>query len=298
LGPTLFLVFINDLPDELFSRVGIFADDTTIYSCLGKSHTVFDKVELAADLESDLRTVTEWGDKWLVTFNSSKTKLLSINRHRTQNLPEINMNKEPLPESDFFRLLGLPFTNNLSWNKYIDQIAKAASKKVGSLYRARQFLTEEIIMYLYKSTIRACMEYCCHIWCGASATSLDTLDRIQRRIRYLVGDELFSKLQPLSHRRNVASLALFYRYFNGHCSDELASLIPDRYPVSYYNRKYRSDFNTNAVYLPRRNTSTYSESFIPRTASIWNSLPDDCFPETYNLDLFKRNANSYLSSLL
>ena len=80
LGPTLFLVFINDLPDDLFSRVGIFADDTTIYSCLSKSHTVFEKVELAADLESDLRTVTEWGDKWLVSFNSSKTKLLSINR--------------------------------------------------------------------------------------------------------------------------------------------------------------------------------------------------------------------------
>ena len=43
LGPTLFLIFINDLSDGLFSRVGIFADDTTIYSCLGKSHTLLRK---------------------------------------------------------------------------------------------------------------------------------------------------------------------------------------------------------------------------------------------------------------
>ena len=109
----------------------------------------------------------------------------------------------------FFRLLGLPFTNDLSWNKYIDQISKSASKKVGSLYRARQFLTEEIILYLYKSAIRICMEHCCHVWCGASAASLGTLDKIQRRLRYLVGDDLFSKLQPLSHRLNMP----FWHYF-------------------------------------------------------------------------------------
>ena len=97
LGPTLFLIFINDLPEGLFSRVGIFANDTTIYSCLGKSLTLFEKVELAADLESDLRMATEWGDSWLVTFNSSKTKLLSINRHRSPNLPEINMKESSTP---------------------------------------------------------------------------------------------------------------------------------------------------------------------------------------------------------
>ena len=78
LGPTLFLIFINDLPDNILSKLAIYADDTTVYSCLGKTNDVFDKVEMAAELEVDLRTVVEWGDKWLVTFNSSKTKLLSI----------------------------------------------------------------------------------------------------------------------------------------------------------------------------------------------------------------------------
>ena len=63
MGPILFLIFINDLPDYLMCRVGTFADDTTLYSGLPKPSCFFDKVELAADLESDLRTALRSLDK-------------------------------------------------------------------------------------------------------------------------------------------------------------------------------------------------------------------------------------------
>ena len=75
LGPTLFLVFINDLPDNILSKLAIYADDTTIYSPLESSVDLFDRVELAGELELDLRTVVEWGEKWLVSFNAAKTKV-------------------------------------------------------------------------------------------------------------------------------------------------------------------------------------------------------------------------------
>ena len=75
LDPTLFLLFINDLPDHVISQLAIYADDSMLYSCLGKTDDLFDMVELAANLEFDLRSTVEWGKKWLVTFNASKTKL-------------------------------------------------------------------------------------------------------------------------------------------------------------------------------------------------------------------------------
>ena len=62
-----------------------------------------------------------------------------------------------------FRLLDLTFSNDLTWNNYIESIAKSAAMKIGSLYRARNFLSSESILYLYKATIRPCLEYCCHI---------------------------------------------------------------------------------------------------------------------------------------
>ena len=65
--PNLFLIFTNDLPDNILSQLAISADDTTIYSCLGETNDHFNKAELAADLEVDLRTVAEWGEKWLVS---------------------------------------------------------------------------------------------------------------------------------------------------------------------------------------------------------------------------------------
>ena len=78
LGPILFLIFINDLPDNILSQLANYGDDTTIYSCLGITNYHFDKVGLAAELEVDLHTVYKWGEKWFVSFNVSKAKLLSI----------------------------------------------------------------------------------------------------------------------------------------------------------------------------------------------------------------------------
>ena len=180
IGPILFLIFINDFPNNILSQLAIYADDATIYSCLDKTNDPFDKIESAAELEVDLRTVAEWGEKWLVSFNASKTKLLSINRFKDPFLPPVMMNGVDLPENSNFRLLGLTFSDDFTWNTYIESIAKSAAMKVGSLFRSRNFLSPDSILYLYKAIIRPCMEYCCHIWAGASTNYLGLLDRIQR----------------------------------------------------------------------------------------------------------------------
>ena len=78
LGPALFLVFINDLPDEVLSKIGMAPLSIPVLVSLN----VFVKVKSAGELELDLRSIVEWGDKWLVIFNATKTKLLSSNRHR------------------------------------------------------------------------------------------------------------------------------------------------------------------------------------------------------------------------
>ena len=105
----------------------------------------------------------EWGPQWLLTFNSAKTKLLSINHHHNFVSIPISMADNVLAESSSFRLLGLTFCNDLTWSSYIKSIAKSAAMKVGSLYRARHYLSPEFVIHLYKSLIRPYMEYCCHL---------------------------------------------------------------------------------------------------------------------------------------
>ena len=297
LGPILFLVYINDLPDKdrLFSDIGIYADDTSIYKCCNVRPSPDDQHQLARELELDLAGFLNWGSDWRVSFNASKTKLLTVHHLRTADFPSVSMGLDLLPESSSFRLLGLTFSDDLTWGDYITSIAKSASMKVGSLFCARGFLSNEAILYIYKSVIRPSMEYCSHIWAGAPAKYLSTLDKIQKRIVNLVGPELGSVLHTLSHRRTVASLSLFYKYFHQQCSRELSDLVP---PLRNFRQDLRcaDESHRYTVALPRCKRCFYASSFFPRTSALWNDLPVSCFPDGYDLLAFKRRLNRHLLS--
>ena len=73
------------------------------------------------------------------------------------------MDGSVLEEKSFFKMLGLTFSSRLDWDSYIISIAKTASKKIGALIRSIKILSPEFALYLYKSTIRPCMEHCCHV---------------------------------------------------------------------------------------------------------------------------------------
>ena len=105
-------------------------------------------------------------------------------------------------------------------------IAKTACKKIEALICSMKFLFPEIALYLYKSTIRQCMEHCYHVWASAPSCYLELLDKLQKQICRTVGPLLAASLEPLAHHQNVASLSLFYRYYFGRCSSELAQLVP------------------------------------------------------------------------
>ena len=130
-----------------------------------------------------------------------------------------------LEEKSSFKMLGLTFSSKLDWGSYIVSITETASKKIGALI-SMKFLSPELALYLYKSTMRPCMEYCCHVWAGTPSCYLKLLDKLQKRICRIVGPSLAASLEPLAHRRNVASLSLLYRYYFGRCSSELAQLVP------------------------------------------------------------------------
>ena len=203
------------------------------------------------------------------------------------------MDGSVLEERTSFKMLGLTFSSNLDWGSYIVSIAKSASKKIGALIRSMKFLSPEVALYLYKSTIWTCMEYCCHVLVGAPSCYLELLDKLQKRICRTVGPLLAASLEPLAHRRNVASLSLFYRYYFGRCSSELTQLVPHPYSQGRSTR-YSDRLHDFSVTIPRCYKDVYVNSFFPRTARLWNSLPIECFPLTYDFSGFKSRINRYL----
>ena len=187
-------------------------------------------------------------------------------------------------------MLGLTFSSKLDWGSYIILIAKTTSKKIGALICSMKFLSPEAALYLFKSTMQPCMEYCCHVQAGAPSCCLELLDKQQKLICRTVGPSLAVSLEPLAHCRNVASLSLFYRYYFGKCSSELAQLV--LLPYSRGRSTCYSDRSHNfSVTMPRCYKNVYVNSFFPCTARLWNSLPTECFPMTYDVSGFRSSRH-------
>ena len=135
LGPTIFGLYINDLPDVICD-IAIYADDTTVYSRCDRASDLWQQLELASELESDLRDKVDWGKKWLVDFNAGKTQLVSSDRSNNNGSIDVKMGGSILDEKSSFKMLGLTFSAKLDWGSYIISIAKTASKKIGALIRS------------------------------------------------------------------------------------------------------------------------------------------------------------------
>ena len=203
------------------------------------------------------------------------------------------MDGSVLAEKSSFKMLELTFSSKLDWGSSIIPVAKTASKKIGALIRSMKFISPEVALYLCKSTIRPCMECCCHIWAGVPSCYLELLDKLQKRICRTAGPSPAASLEPLAHRRNVASLTLFYRYYFGRCSSELAQLVPLLFSRGRSTR-YSDRLHDFSVTFPRCYKDVYVNSFFPRMAKLWNSLPIECFALTNDLSGFKSRINRHL----
>ena len=135
--------------------------------------------------------------------------------------------------------------------------------------------------------------YMCHVWAGASSCYLELLDKLQNQICRAVGPSLAFSLEPLAHHQNIANLSLFYRYCFGRCSSELAQLIPHSYSwgrSAHYSDRLLDFFVT----IIRCYNGVYVYSFFPCTTRLWNSLPVERFPLTYDLNGFNSIINNHV----
>ena len=138
------------------------------------------------------------------------------------------------------------------------------------------------------------MEYCFHVWAVASSCYLELLDKLQKRIWWTVGPSLAASLEPLPHRRNVASLSLFYRNYFGRCSSEVSQLVPLPY-IRGRSTRYSDRSHNFSVTIPKCYKDVYVNRFFPRKTRLWNSLPIECFLLTYDRNSFKFRMSRHLS---
>ena len=150
--------------------------------------------------------------------------------------------------------------------------------KLGVLNRLRQFFSPPHLLTLYRGLIRPCMEYASHVWGGSIHTAL--LNRVKSKaFRLIKSSPLIDCLQPLSHRRSVASLAIFYCYFHANCSSDLANCMP-LLVLRPRCTRLASSSHSYSIHLSNARVN-HSQSFFPFSGKLWNSLPASLFPPAY-----------------
>ena len=214
-----------------------------------------------------------------------------LDQSKSTGAIDVKMDGSVLEEKSSFKMLGLNFPSKLDWGSYITSIAETASKKIGVLIRSMKFLSPDGVLYLYKSTIWPCMEYCFHVWASAPSCYLVVLDKLQKRICRTDDPSLAACLEPLDHCRNIARLSLFNRY-----SFELAQLVPLSYSLDR-SFHYCDRLHGFSVVIPRCYKDVYVNSFFLSTARLWKSLPIECFLLTFDLIGFKPRINRHLLSV-
>ena len=272
LGPLLFLIFANDLPNAAkHSTVPMFADDSKCYRQITQPRD-------RNLLQSDLDSLHHWSSTWDLNFNIKKCAALRFSRRKTSAPTQgYVLNQKPIKFAATQNDLGILVSNDLKWSSHVINIVAKANRMLGFLRRNCFHLTDvNARRLLYLSLVRSHLSFGCEIWApqGPSADLL-RLEGIQRRAtKFILKDyessypDRLKKLNliPLSYWHEIKDIIFFYK-----CKSGLYELDTNQFinqPLHHSTRSSSGDFLRPNLCK----TSLFRDSYFNRIVFLWNNL--------------------------
>ena len=288
LGPVLFLIFINDLPDAMTCTIRLFADDTKLYSPI-RGHQDEEK------LQGDLFNACEWANKWQMVFNVKKCKTMHIGQtqaseyYMKDSAAKICQIQTCKNEKD----LGVIFDEKLNFDVHINSKVNLANRNLGLIIKTFTYLDTDMFLQLYKSLVRPHLEYASVIWTPRFKKDIIAIENVQRRatraLRNLQNLDYPARLRKLGiptleYRRARADVIEVYKLLNkiDYTSAELLNFSDVTFTRGH-NKK---------LFKPRARINLRKYSFSYRVIDNWNSLPQSVV-EAPTLNSFKNRLNKH-----
>ena len=233
LGPLLFLIYINDITDEIQSKCLLYANDTSIFE------VVHSPDNTALMLNKDLESTQRWATKWLVTINPSKTEYKTFSSKLVRPLhPDLFCNGNNISEVSNHTHLGITLSSNLTWRAHIFSVYQKASKRLNMLKGIRYKVGRDTLRKLYKSVIRPVMEYADVLWDGCNDEERELLESVQCEAGKVVTGAmrgtsricLMAELgwEEMKVRRDIHKLICYFKKVNDLSPSYLKDLLPAR----------------------------------------------------------------------
>lgn len=155
LGPILFIIFVNDLPEVVGSTCRLFADDCKLYRTVSSEQD-------QKELQEDINRLCQWSKDWLLRFNIQKCKVVSygnnLEKHEYSMKDNINTT-HTLKTDDEERDLGILFKSNLKFDEHISSLVNKANRIIGLIKRKFNYIDKDSFLTLYKALVRSHLDY-------------------------------------------------------------------------------------------------------------------------------------------
>ena len=271
LGPLLFLIYINDLPEFTSSgtNVSLFADDSALYR---KIITPEDHLILQQDLDS----LQKWEIEWDMEFHPGKCQLLQITKKKKPSFFTYNIHGSDIEKVDSAKYLGITISSDLSWNTHISNICKKSNNTINFLHRNFKSCPPKIKANLFKTYVRPPLEYCAPVWDPHTQNGIESLEKVQKRAARFVNNKYSREervtpmlhdlgWQPLNERRAKAKTTVLYKAINNHIDLSTQHLVMTQGCTR----------GCNNYFIPYARTDTYRHSFFLSSTRLWNKIPQD-----------------------
>lgn len=234
LGPLLFLVYINDLTDNISSDMRLFADDSSLFTCvkgINLSHEKF---------VNDLQTITAWATQWKMVFNpylskQSKEVIFSCKKNKP-NHPNLTFNGISIAGKPFTKHLGVYLDSRLNFSKHIKEKVLKALKGVSLLKMLSKYVDRKVLILSYKMYIRPHLDYGDVIYHNQRTDLMDLIEREHYKAALIFSGcwKGTSRVKPyeelgwdsLHNRRVVRRLTTFHKIKNNLAPSYMNDHIP------------------------------------------------------------------------
>ena len=202
LGPLLFLIYINDLPQAVQnSAVSMYADDTSL--CYQSS----DINVLNEAINNDLKQLDTWLQGNKLSLNVAKTNSMLVSTKQKHNILksrnedlDLNIRNNELEIIQKTKYFGVQIDNSLNWKEHIKTVSTKVSRAIGFLKHAKTFLPKETLKTLYTAIVEPHLRYCCSVWGCAGSTELNQLQKLQNRAARIITNSSFDTPKQTTYR--------------------------------------------------------------------------------------------------
>ena len=272
LGPLLFLIYINDLPDKLSeSSLLLFADDAKCFMPISSTDD-------CDSLQSDLSSLADWSSEWKLSFNVLKCCVLRFTRSQLNvTSPSYSINNTTISSVYTQKDLGVILSFDMQWRPHYTLITQRAYKMLGLARRTFPLVRDVCAKHrLYLSLIRSHLLYCSPLWRPQLLVDIKNLETVQRRATKYITDN-----PSLDYRERLLSLHMLPLMMEYEIADILFFIKSLKEPSHRFNIEDYIQFNISntrsSSYLKLRHSIPKSNLqghfFFNRLPRLWNSLP-------------------------